>query len=77
MHEQTLVQYVCMIDDRLTLGPELSSKLVGRALGFYASASQQKIRLLMVMKFALVQGKYVYVQFHGSTYHCCEGGAGD
>jgi hypothetical protein len=29
----TLVQYVCIIDDRLTLGPELSTKLVGRAQG--------------------------------------------
>jgi hypothetical protein len=39
---------VRMIDDPLTLGPKLSSKLVGKAQGFYASASQQELGLLMV-----------------------------
>lgn len=53
---------VNMIDDALTLGPKLSSKLVGRAQGFYASASQQDLGLLMVMNFAFVEGKY-----NGST----------
>jgi hypothetical protein len=53
---------VNMIDNPLTLGPNLSSKLVGRAQGFYASASQQELGLLMVMNFAFTEGKY-----NGST----------
>ncbi|XP_062172075.1 dirigent protein 22-like [Alnus glutinosa] len=53
---------VNMIDNPLTLGPKLSSKLVGRAQGFYASASQQELGLLMVMNFAFIEGKY-----NGST----------
>ncbi|XP_027070165.2 dirigent protein 22-like [Coffea arabica] len=53
---------VNMIDNPLTLGPELSSKMVGRAQGFYASASQEEIGLLMTMNFAFIQGKY-----YGST----------
>lgn len=51
-----------MIDDPLTEKPELSSKLVGRAQGFYGSASQQELGLLMAMNFAFVEGKY-----NGST----------
>ncbi|KAF7825479.1 dirigent protein 22-like [Senna tora] len=51
-----------MIDNPLTLGPKLSSKLVGRAQGFYASASQSEIGLLMAMNFAFIEGKY-----NGST----------
>ncbi|XP_027336064.1 dirigent protein 22-like [Abrus precatorius] len=53
---------VNMIDNPLTLGPELSSKLVGKAQGFYASASQSEIDLLMAMNFAFIDGKY-----NGST----------
>lgn len=53
---------VNMIDNPLTMGPDLRSKLVGRAQGFYASASQEEIGLLMTMNFALTQGKY-----NGST----------
>ncbi|XP_016481054.1 dirigent protein 22-like [Nicotiana tabacum] len=52
-----------MIDNALTLGPELSSKIVGRAQGFYASASQNDVGLMMVMNFAFVEGKY-----NGSTF---------
>ncbi|KAH7838294.1 hypothetical protein Vadar_024613 [Vaccinium darrowii] len=51
-----------MIDDPLTLGPKLSSKMVGRAQGLYGSASQQGIGLMMVMNFAFMEGKY-----NGST----------
>ncbi|KAJ7970104.1 Dirigent protein [Quillaja saponaria] len=54
--------FVAMIDDPITIGPELSSKLVGRAQGFYASASQQEVSLLMSMNFAFIEGKY-----NGST----------
>ncbi|KAK2976988.1 hypothetical protein RJ640_019208 [Escallonia rubra] len=53
---------VNIIDDPLTEGPEMSSKLVGRAQGFYALASQQEIGLLMTMNFAFTEGKY-----NGST----------
>lgn len=51
-----------MIDNPLTDGPELSSKLIGKAQGFYGSASQQEISLLMTMNFAFSEGKY-----NGST----------
>lgn len=53
---------VAMIDDPITDGPELSSKLIGKAQGFYASAAQQEVGLIMAMNFAFVQGKY-----NGST----------
>ncbi|XP_007206300.2 dirigent protein 19 [Prunus persica] len=43
-------------------GPELSSELVARAQGFYASAAQKELSKLMVQNFAFVQG-----QFNGST----------
>ncbi|KAI4353466.1 hypothetical protein L6164_002414 [Bauhinia variegata] len=49
-------------DNPLTLGPEVSSKLVGKAQGFYASASQSEVGLLMAQNFAFVDGKY-----NGST----------
>ncbi|KAK7390287.1 hypothetical protein VNO78_25589 [Psophocarpus tetragonolobus] len=49
---------VRILDNPLTLGLKLSSKLVGRAEGLYASASQSRLSLLMVMNFALTQGKY-------------------
>nr|QQM18957.1 dirigent protein 22 [Kadsura heteroclita] len=49
---------VNMADDPLTEGPELTSKLVGRAQGFYASAGQQEVCLLMAMSYLLTEGKY-------------------
>ncbi|KAF8028894.1 hypothetical protein BT93_E1539 [Corymbia citriodora subsp. variegata] len=49
---------VNIIDNPLTLLPDPSSKLVGRAQGFYTSASQEELALLMVMNFAFVTGKY-------------------
>ncbi|OVA20696.1 Plant disease resistance response protein [Macleaya cordata] len=51
-----------MTDDPLTEGPKLTSKLVGRAQGIYASASQTEVGLLMVMNFAFESRKY-----NGST----------
>ncbi|PON93541.1 Disease resistance response protein [Trema orientale] len=54
--------FVSMIDDPLTEGPELSSKLLGKAQGFYGLASQEEAALLMAMNFYFVQGKY-----NGST----------
>ncbi|KAE8720834.1 Dirigent protein 19 [Hibiscus syriacus] len=49
-------------DQRDRLGPELRSKPVGRAQGFYALSSQEEIGLLMSMNFAFTEGKY-----NGST----------
>ncbi|XP_021887713.1 dirigent protein 19-like [Carica papaya] len=49
---------VNMIDNPLTLGPDLRSKMVGRAQGFYALASKEEIGLLMAMNFAFTEGKY-------------------
>ncbi|KAJ4752898.1 Dirigent protein [Rhynchospora pubera] len=51
-----------MIDDALTTGPDMKSKLVGRAQGFYASAGLDKVGLLMAMNFVFTDGKY-----NGST----------
>lgn len=51
-----------MIDDPLTEEPEASSKLVGRAQGIYAFASQHDSGLLMVLNFAFIEGMY-----NGST----------
>ncbi|MQL89591.1 hypothetical protein Taro_022186 [Colocasia esculenta] len=53
---------VVMIDDPLTEGPEMSTNLVGRAQGMYASASQEELGLMMAMNFAFTEGKY-----NGST----------
>ncbi|KAE8706301.1 Dirigent protein 20 [Hibiscus syriacus] len=50
---------ISVIDDPLTM---ISSKMVGRAQGFYSAASQQKVGLLMAMNFAFMEGKY-----NGST----------
>ncbi|TXG73112.1 hypothetical protein EZV62_001691 [Acer yangbiense] len=58
----TLFGAISMIDDPLTEGPELSSKLIGKAQGFYGSAAQEKAGLLMVMNFVFMEGKY-----NGST----------
>ncbi|XP_010535906.1 PREDICTED: dirigent protein 19 isoform X2 [Tarenaya hassleriana] len=53
---------VRMIDNPLTLGPKLSSKMVGRAQGLYAASSKEEVGLLMAMNFAFFDGKY-----NGST----------
>lgn len=53
---------VNVIDNPLTEGPAMASKLVGRAQGPYALTSQEGIGLLMAMNFAFVDGTY-----NGST----------
>ncbi|KAJ4844179.1 hypothetical protein Tsubulata_041481 [Turnera subulata] len=53
---------VVMMDNALTTTPDFTSKLVGRAEGIYASASQSETSLLMVLNFFFTQGK-----FNGST----------
>ncbi|KAK7323380.1 hypothetical protein VNO77_26852 [Canavalia gladiata] len=47
-----------MVDNPLTEGPELSSKLVGRAQGTYALASQHDYGFKMVMNFHFIEGVY-------------------
>lgn len=46
------------MDDPLTEQPEATSKVVGRAQGIYASASQSELGFLMAMNFAFTEGKY-------------------
>ena len=58
----TLFGAVSVIDDALTMLPDNSSKVVGRAQGIYASASQSETGLLMVLNFAFIEGEY-----NGST----------
>ncbi|KAK1411999.1 hypothetical protein QVD17_32906 [Tagetes erecta] len=53
---------VNMIDDPLTEKPEMGSKLLGRAQGFYGLTSQEEVGLLMAMNFVFFTGKY-----NGST----------
>ncbi|KAF3787468.1 Dirigent protein 23 [Nymphaea thermarum] len=49
---------IVMIDDPLTEGPEVSSKLVGRAQGLYALAGLQELSLLMAVNYVFMEGKY-------------------
>ncbi|KAF5737366.1 hypothetical protein HS088_TW13G00245 [Tripterygium wilfordii] len=51
-----------VFDDPLTAGPDVKSRMVGRAQGIYATASQNEAGLLMVMNFAFMDGNY-----NGST----------
>ncbi|KAK1397659.1 dirigent protein 21-like [Heracleum sosnowskyi] len=58
----TFFGLVQVMDDPLTVGPELSSKQVGRAQGIYSSASINDLGLLMVLNYVFTEGKY-----NGST----------
>ena len=49
---------VLVIDDPLTEGPNLTSRLLGRAQGMYISASKDSLSLLMAMNFVFVDGAY-------------------
>ncbi|ERN02986.1 hypothetical protein AMTRI_Chr11g97370 [Amborella trichopoda] len=49
---------VMIMDDPLTEGPELTSKLIGRAQGIYASAAQEEVAFLMTLNYVFVEGKY-------------------
>ncbi|XVF75965.1 hypothetical protein PTKIN_Ptkin13bG0229600 [Pterospermum kingtungense] len=50
------------MDDPLTIKPDVNSKIVGRAQGIYAFASQSDFSFLMVLNFVFTEGKY-----NGST----------
>ncbi|KDP20413.1 hypothetical protein JCGZ_06372 [Jatropha curcas] len=58
----TLFGLTTMIDDPLTEGPELDSKEVGRAQGFYGSSGQKTVGLLMATTLVFT-GK----EYNGST----------
>ncbi|KAF3437458.1 hypothetical protein FNV43_RR20211 [Rhamnella rubrinervis] len=47
-----------MIDDALTEEQDSTSKVIGRAQGFYSVASQSELAFLMVMTFSFVEGEY-------------------
>lgn len=47
-----------MIDDALTVGPDPSSKLVGRARGLYGSAGQTEMNLIMALSYVFTDGIY-------------------
>lgn len=47
-----------VIDNALTVGPNRTSKLVGRAHGFYVSTSQTEYDFLMIQTFVLFEGVY-------------------
>ncbi|XP_031473080.1 dirigent protein 1-like [Nymphaea colorata] len=49
---------VALFDDPLTEGPDATSKLIGRAQGLYASASQNDLSLLMVLNYVFLEGEY-------------------
>ncbi|CAI9100974.1 OLC1v1038172C1 [Oldenlandia corymbosa var. corymbosa] len=53
---------VSMMDDPLTEGPDLNSKLVGKMQGIYGSSSLDEISYLMVLNILFVDEKY-----NGST----------
>ena len=53
---------VAVADDPLTVGPEPTSKTVGKAQGIFALASQSDLGLLMVLNYVFTEGKY-----NGST----------
>ncbi|KAK7345180.1 hypothetical protein VNO77_15728 [Canavalia gladiata] len=54
----TMFGAVVMMDDPLTELAESDSKVVGRAQGIYASASQTELGFLMVLNFVFTEGKY-------------------
>ncbi|OAY53458.1 dirigent protein 22 [Manihot esculenta] len=47
-----------MMDDPLTEGPEITSKLIGKAQGLYAIAAQNDFSLLMVVNYVFTEGDY-------------------
>ncbi|TYH77981.1 hypothetical protein ES332_D04G193900v1 [Gossypium tomentosum] len=53
---------VYVVDDPLTIEPDVNSKMVGKAQGSYVVVSQAELSLLMVLNFAFTEGKY-----NGST----------
>ncbi|KAL3613971.1 hypothetical protein CASFOL_042045 [Castilleja foliolosa] len=57
-NSSTLFGMLVMIDDLLTIGPDPSSKEVGRARGMYGSAGQTDMGLIMVLNYGFTDGIY-------------------
>ncbi|KAK3446854.1 dirigent protein 22 [Eucalyptus grandis] len=49
---------VGVVDDELTVGPEMSSKNLGRLQGMVTFASQSEVAVLMSINFVFTEGKY-------------------
>ncbi|KAK4413069.1 Dirigent protein 21 [Sesamum alatum] len=49
---------VAVIDDRLTEGPQISSKTVGRAQGMYIFADSTQVALSVLYNFVFTEGKF-------------------
>ncbi|KAL4187868.1 hypothetical protein AMTRI_Chr09g41100 [Amborella trichopoda] len=58
----TFFGMLSVVDDPLTQGPAITSKVIGRMQGIYASASQIEFSLFMGLNFLLKTG-----EFNGST----------
>lgn len=58
----TLFGNVVVQDEPMLVGPDKNSKLIGRAQGIAASASQEEFALLVARNFAFTEGSY-----NGST----------
>ncbi|XP_062109766.1 dirigent protein 21-like [Humulus lupulus] len=54
----TFFGMVAVLDDPLTVGPEPTSKQVGRAQGIVAATSQSDVGLLMTLNYIFTEGKY-------------------
>lgn len=54
----TIFGSLVMIDDALTVGPDPSSKVVGRARGLYGSAGQTDFGLIMALSYVFTDGIY-------------------
>ncbi|KAA8517477.1 hypothetical protein F0562_017770 [Nyssa sinensis] len=50
--------FLNMMDDPLTVGPELSSKMVGRAQGFYGTDSMEEVTQIVAINFIFSGGEY-------------------
>lgn len=57
-NSSTIFGSLVMIDDALTIGPEASSKMVGRARGMYGSAGQTDFGLIMILSYGFTDGIY-------------------
>ncbi|KAJ8760067.1 hypothetical protein K2173_010923 [Erythroxylum novogranatense] len=58
----TMFGLVSMMDDPLTEGPNLSSRLIGKAQGFYGSSSQEEVSFILAMNCVFTEERY-----NGST----------
>ncbi|KAG5581934.1 hypothetical protein H5410_052561 [Solanum commersonii] len=61
-HSPTAFGSLAILDDRLTMGPEINSTTIGRAQGIVGAASLEEFSLLMSLNFVFTHGKY-----NGST----------